>query len=338
MSTRFRWGIMGTGNIAKQFAAGVNASELSALQAVGSRTHEAATKFATDFQVPVSHGSYDELIRDPRVEAIYISMPNTLHYEWTIKALVAGKHVLCEKPLACTSNEATEMYATAMTRGLTLVEAFMYRAHPQTQAVLDTIASGAIGNVKLIRTSFCYRVRQWEGNVRFDPTLAGGALMDVGCYCIDFSNLIAGDAPVEVRAVSKKHQSGVDEQTSVVMKYGNGITAEFTCGMMVQQDNTASICGEEGYITIGWPWKPSPGNAKFDICHSIPPRQDASQNVGQKVGPPPRQTIDVPVTKPLYAIEADAFARVVRKEIPSFVTPNQSIATAKILEQIRKSM
>jgi len=324
---------MGTGNIARQFAAGVNASDLCRLTAVGSRTQASAQKFADEFGLKNVHASYEALIADPDVHAIYVSLPNTMHHEWTIRSLEAGKHVLCEKPLACSAPEAVEMFATARRCGLTLVEAFMYRAHPQTRAVLDTIASGEIGQVKLVRTSFCYRVRQWQGNVRFDPSLAGGALMDVGCYCIDFSNLIAGGEPVEVRSVARMHESGVDEQTTVAMKYASGVTAEFTCGMMVQQDNTAHICGDEGYITIGWPWKPSPGNAKFDVRRSIPPRQDATQKIGAAI----ERTIEVPVTQPLYAIEADEFARVIGGHSMPFVSPEQSIATARVIDQIRAS-
>jgi len=332
MSGKLSIGIMGTGNIARQFASGVNSSARCTLAAVGSRSAETATKFAADFSVPVSHASYDALLQDKSVDAIYISLPNTLHHEWTIKALHHGKHVLCEKPLACSLREAIEMFDAAQSANRVLIEAFMYRAHPQTQAILDTIERGEIGSVKLVRSSFCYRVRQWAGNVRFDKSLAGGSLMDVGCYCIDFSNLIAGGEPTDVHAVARIHETGVDEQTSVVMKYASGITAEFTCGMMVQQDNTAAICGDEGYITTGWPWKPGQGNSKFDICHSIPPRQDATQ----KAALSPRRTIEVPVSHPLYAIEADAFATAVFGEAQAFVTPAQSLASACVMEKLRR--
>ncbi len=332
---KLRWGILGTGNIAKQFAEGVLKAERSELAAVGSRTSEAAIAFATRYAIANVHGSYQSILSDARVDAIYLSLPNSMHHEWAIRALTSGKHVLCEKPLAATVRQAAEMFAAAKSSNRLLVEAFMYRAHPQTQAIVEAIRSGAIGTVKNIRTSFCYRVRKWEGNIRFSRPLQGGAMMDVGCYCINFSRLIAGCDPHEVRAVASMHESGVDEQASVVMRYPNGITAHFTVGMMLQADNSAHICGDEGYLVAGWPWKPAPPSSSFTICGAIPPRQDAT--AGPPVAPPPR-TIEVPNAKPLYAIEADAFADCVLDGAEPFVGEVETLGVVGVLEEIERQL
>lgn len=156
MDKKLRWGILGTGNIARQFAAGVKASGRCQLAAVGSRTAKKASEFAAEFQIPAAHGEYAGLIQQKNIDAIYVSLPNSMHHEWTIAALKAGKHVLCEKPLAMNAAEAEEMFDVAQSTGKTLIEAFMYRSHPQTRSVVEAVKSGTIGELKIIRTSFCF--------------------------------------------------------------------------------------------------------------------------------------------------------------------------------------
>jgi D-xylose 1-dehydrogenase (NADP+, D-xylono-1,5-lactone-forming) len=330
-----RWGIVGTGNIARQFAEGVAASRRGLIVAVASRSADAARTFAQTYHIPRSHAGYDAILNDREVDAIYLSLPNSMHHEWTIRCLRAGKHVLCEKPLATSADQAMEMFDVAKQTGKLLVEAFMYRAHPQTAKLVDIVQGGDIGNLKLIRTSFCFRVRSWQNNIRFKPELAGGALMDVGCYCVSLSRLLAGSQPTDVRAVATLHETGVDEQTTVSMKFPNGITAEFTCGMMLQTDNSALICGDEGYLVAGWPWKPAPPKSTIELRRSIPPRQD---NPAVKPTLPPTQMIDVSNDQPLYAIEADAFARAVAGEVAPFVSETESIDNARTLHDIRRQI
>jgi D-xylose 1-dehydrogenase (NADP+, D-xylono-1,5-lactone-forming) len=330
---QLRFGILGTGNIARQFAEGVAHASRCALASVGSRDEAKAREFASKYSIARSHGSYDALLADDTVDAVYLSLPNSMHHEWAIKALRAGKHVLCEKPIAASAVEAREMFEVARSTKRTLVEAFMYRAHPQTHAVLDSVRSGAIGQLKLARLSFCFRVRNTQGNIRFDPRLAGGAAMDVGCYCINFARALAGAAPVEIRSVSVMHPNGVDEQTSAVLRFANHLTAEFTCGMSVQADNTAHLCGDEGYLTVGWPWKPAPPSTYFTLAGGIPPRQDNPG--GKPVAPEPRQ-VHVPNAVPLYALEADAFAATVLDGVPSFMPEAETIDNMKVLDAIRR--
>lgn len=333
MGTKLRWGILGTGNIARQFAAGVTSSARGQLTAVGSRQKQAAEAFARSFNIPQSLASYDDLLSNDTCDAVYISLPNTMHHEWTLKALRSGKHVLCEKPLAMTVAQTEEMFDVARKYGCVLIEAFMYRAHPQTHKALELVRSGQIGRVKLIRTSFCYRVRKTHGNIRFDPLLGGGALMDVGCYCLNFSRLIAGQEPDQLHGVSSKHPSGVDEQTSVIGKFPDGTAMEFTVGMMTQADNTAFICGDEGYIRIPVPWKPPPGNGEVIVGQSVPPKQD-NPSVTPTVPAPTVYRIQD--SRPLYGIEADAFADTVLDSVPPFVTPQDTIGNMVCLERLRQ--
>ena len=333
LSGKFAWGILGTGNIARQFCKGVKTSERGMLMAVGSRSAGPAAEFAGQFGVLNSYPTYDQVLRDPQVDAVYVSLPNSMHREWTVRALEAGKHVLCEKPLASNEAEAKEMFAAARSTGKTLVEAFMYRAHPQTREVLQKIRGGAIGEVKMIRSSFCYRTNRIDGNIRFDPALAGGALMDIGCYCINFSRAIAGADVVDVHASGTLHERGVDELVVGNLKFSNGVVASFTCGMRVQADNSAYICGTDGFIEVPWPWKPQPRGAKYWIKRSAPPRQD-----GGKTDTPPAEEFEVNAGMDLYALEADDFAETISRGREPMVSEEETMATMKVLDEMRRQV
>lgn len=328
-----RFGILGTGNIAKQFAADVQKSDRCEITAVGSRSKTKADLFAERFGTMNRHADYDQLLADDEVDAVYISTPNALHREWTEKALAAGKHVLCEKPLTTSRADAEAMFAAAKAADRLLVEAFMYRAHPQTMQLKETIRSGAIGTVKLVRASFCYSTKKLDGNVRFDPNLAGGALMDVGCYCINAAMMIAGTKPDSWHAFSRMHERGVDEQTTGILHFPTGMTAEFTCALTTQASNTLHICGDEGWIEMPVPWKPPTGAAGFTIRRATPPKQDGGKT--DSAGP---EKIEVPDLRPLYGIEADAFAAAVAGEEEPFMPAGESIALAGILEEMHLAM
>jgi predicted dehydrogenase len=335
MSNQLRWGILGTGNIAKQFAAGMQSARRGKIVAVASRSQESASAFASQFSLSSAYPNYDGLLSDRQVDAVYISLPNSMHHEWTIKTLRAGKHVLCEKPFAVNASQSEEMFDVAKKSGKILVEAFMYRSHPQTQAILDTIRSGTIGDVKIIKTSFCYRTTKITDNIRFNANLAGGAMMDVGCYCLDFSRLIAGEEPDKIAAVGKIHSSGVDEWASASLHFPSGIVASFVCGMTVQGDNSAFINGTEGYLEIGWPWKPQ-RKATYTIAHSTPPRQDAKS--GAAPTRPPKQDFTVEADAELYALEADDFAASVLDGKTARVTPAQTLGNMRALDEIRHQL
>ena len=334
MSERLGWGILGTGNIARQFATGVNASRRGRLVAVGSRTEEKARAFGQAHHISASYGAYQQLLDDPTVTAVYNSLPNNLHHEWTIKALRAGKHVLCEKPFAVNLADAQEMFDVAKREGKVLMEAFMYRTHPLTHAVQQAVVSGAIGEVRLIRTSFCFKLSKWQGNIRFDPKLAGGVIMDVGCYCVNFSRLFAGAEPNRIHVVHHRHESGIDDIAAGTLVFPNNVIASFTCGMSVHADNTASICGSEGYIEIPVPWKPPASGATFTIARSTPPKMENSTTKA----PPPRETRTVTVDGDLYGLEADAFAATVFDGVAPAITPQDTLGNQRVVDELRKQI
>jgi D-xylose 1-dehydrogenase (NADP+, D-xylono-1,5-lactone-forming) len=336
MAKLLRWGILGTGNIARQFSAGVNACQRGRLMAVGSRSEDSARQFAGAYGIPVVHGSYDATLADPAIDAVYVSLPNSMHHQWTIKALRAGKHVLCEKPLAASAAEAREMFDEARRAGRVLVEGFMFRAHPLTHAFMKAIADGAIGQVRLIRTSFCYRTTRIAGNIRFDSTLAGGALMDIGCYCINFSRMVAGAEPEIMQAAAQLHPSGVDEVTVGFMQFGGGLLASFTCGMSVQADNAAHICGTEGYIEVPVPWKPPVRQAAWTVARSTPPRMD--QPASKAPAPPPREMFHVDAGADLYALEADHFAATILDGDRPLMTEQDSLGNMRVLDEMRRQV
>lgn len=335
MPNPLRWGILSTGNIARQFAEGVADSRRTVLAAVASRSKQSADAFAAQHRIPTACGDYESILADKSVDAIYNALPNSMHHEWTIKALRAGKHVLCEKPLAVTAEEAQEMFDVARREGRMMIEAFMYRAHPITKAVVHEIHTGTIGQVRLIRTSFVFRTTRLVNNIRFDSSLAGGSLMDIGCYCLNFSRLHAGAEPSEVHAIGHIHESGVDDWAAGTLKFPNGVLATFTCGMSVQADNTVSICGTDGFIETAVPWKPPVRDATYVIGYSIPPKQDLA---GKSAAAPPRQTKTVSANQSLYGLEADAFATAVAGETEPFVTEQDSLGNTRVLQEMRKQI
>ncbi len=322
MSGRFQWGILGTGHIAGVFAEGVIGSERGAPAAVGSRQAGTAQAFAATYKIPKVHATYDALLADPNVQGIYNSLPNSMHHEWTIKALRAGKHVLCEKPLATNLGQVKEMFAEAKKAGRVLVEAFMYRSHPMTKAVQKAVADGRIGKVRMIRSSFIYATSNIAGNVRFSQPLAGGSLMDIGCYCISYSRLFAGAEPTRMQAYGHIHETHVDDYAAGVMMFPGDITADFACGMTVCADNTAWILGTEGYIEVPVPWKPPAKDAQFTLV-------DRSGN---------RQVTRVDAGKHLYALEADDFAATVFDKAPPAFSEQDSLGNQHCLDEMRRQI
>jgi len=335
MSQTVRWGVLGTGNIARQFASGLGNCRRGKTIATGSRTQAAADAFARAYGFERAYGSYEQVLSDQEVDAVYVSLPNSMHHEWTIRALRAGKHVLCEKPFAVNAAQSQEMFDVARKEGRVVVEAFMYRAHPLTAEVIRSVREGAIGEVKLIRTSFCYCTSRRKGNIRFDAELAGGGLMDVGCYCIGFSRLFGGGDPVEIRAAGHL-LNGVDEVAAATLVYPNGVIATMSCGMTVHANNTAYLCGSEGYIEIPVPWKPPREQAEFTITRSTPPRMDSAAS---KAGAAPsRETRLVDAGMDLYGLEADAFAGAVRDGAEPFVTEDETLGNMRVLDKMRSQL
>ena len=214
MSVRF--GILSTARINELVLAGARESELVEVAAVASRDQARADEYAREHSIPRAHGSYEELLADPELDAVYISLPNSLHVEWSIKALEAGKHVLCEKPLSRRLDDVERAFDTAVRTGLLFTEAFMYRHNPQTARLTELVDSGAIGELCVVRAAFTFPLSD-PANVRLASDLDGGALMDVGCYCVSGSRLLAGE-PERVFGVATI-ESGVDVQLVGTMSF-----------------------------------------------------------------------------------------------------------------------
>jgi len=335
MADKLRWGILGTGNIARQFVAGLTTSRRGIAAAVGSRQLQSAQAFAQIHQIPRAHGSYESLVADAQIDVVYISLPNSLHQDWTIRALSAGKHVLCEKPIGLNAAQAEEMFDAAEASGKSLMEAFMYRSHPQTLALVDAVASGEIGKLQLIRTSFCFHARKTAGNIRFVRPLGGGSLMDIGCYCISFARLFAGAEPTKIHAVATIHSSGVDDRAAGTLVFPSGILSTFACGLSLEADNSPYPCGTEGYIEVPTPWKPTTGNSRFIVARGTPPKMDNPQSTP---APPPREVREIPVHQDLYGLEADDFDETVLDGRAARISPEDSIGNMRVLDEMRRQI
>ena len=248
------WGILATGRIAHKFADALKLSDTGKLVAVGSRTLDSASKFAAAWGDPTAHGSYQELIDDPNVDAIYVSTPHPQHAEWTIKTLNAGKAVLCEKPLGLNHPEVMAMVDAAQENQCFLMEAFMYRCHPQTLKLAELIQEGVVGDIRHIHATFGFHAPFNPEGRLFASELAGGGIMDVGCYPISLTRLIAGSEPIALHASGVLAETGVDLYSAALLTFENGISAHVATGVGQQLDNTVKVFGTKGQIRVQQPW------------------------------------------------------------------------------------
>ena len=251
---RLRWGILSTARITEEVAPGLLNSDRNQLACVASRDAARAKSFADRFGISVAYDSYEQLLADDTVHAVYIPLPNALHGQWVRRALQHGKHVLCEKPLVETPVEAQELFSLANERGLHLAEAFMYRHHPKTQIIRDIVRSGQIGEIHTIRSSFCFMTDDPVTDIRFNPALAGGALRDVGSYCVSMSNYLMDAEPAAVQAMATLAGSGVAERFYAAMRYQGGAVSLFDCSMRSPASVGLSVLGEAGEIVVPMPW------------------------------------------------------------------------------------
>ena len=243
-----RIGILGCANIARQFARDVSGCPDANVVAVASRSADTAEAFARAHGIGRSYGSYEALLLDPAVDVIYLPLPNSLHAEWAIKAAEAGKHVLCEKPLALGLAQAQMMFSAARQNGVMLLEAFPYYFQPQTGAMLELVRGGQIGRISSVQASFGFTLSKPIGNIRLSPALGGGALLDAGCYPLSLIRLVMGDAPQKVRADAVWADSGVDISLMATLFYADGRRAQLSCAMDTANHRRATIVGSDGTI------------------------------------------------------------------------------------------
>jgi xylose dehydrogenase (NAD/NADP) len=316
MSERIGWGILGTGMIAKKFAGDLPGSDTGKLVATGSRGQESADKFAGKFG-GTGYGSYEGVLGDEAVEAVYISLPNGLHKEWAIRCMEAGKHVLCEKPMACDVGEAEEMFAAAERTGKVLIEAFMYRAHPQMERILEMVrAEKVLGELRLIRSNFTFERPPSLSDGRYHVEHAGGSIMDVGCYCVNFARALVGSEPTDVACMAHRHEYGVDDYAAGVMRFGEDVLMTFTSGMTVKSDWRTFVAGTEASLEVNGFWFCE------DPVYLV--RKDGT-----------REEVKVDAGKPLYAVEADAFAAAVAGG-ERFVEREETLGNMRVLDELRR--
>jgi predicted dehydrogenase len=251
MADQIRWGILSTANIgAKRVIPAIQQSSNGVVAAVASRDLARAQAFADELDIPQAYGSYEELIAADDIDAIYNPLPNSLHAEWSIRCAEAGKPTLCEKPLASDANEAQRMVDAFAGRNVLFAEAFMYRFHPQTQRVKQMVADGAVGTMQVIDAAFSFRVGN-EDNVRLSGPLAGGALRDVGCYCVNTMRFMTGDEPESVAADAQFGRvSGVDETLAGTLRFPSGVIGHFDCSLRTFREHRYEIRGTTGRILV----------------------------------------------------------------------------------------
>lgn len=328
-SGKLAWGVLGTGRIAGQFASQLPKSSTGILVGVGSRNLESAKQFAADHAAPNVHDSYQSLLDDDAVQAVYLALPHPLHAEWAIKAARAGKHILCEKPLAVNHAEAMAMVEAARKHDVFLMEAFMYRCHPQTRRLVELVAEGAIGQVSHIVATFAFAARPDPASRLFNLELGGGGILDVGCYTASMARLLAGAAigrpfaePVELRGAGHLASTGADDWAVASLTFPDAVTAQLTTGVGLRVQSEVRVLGSAGYLLVTDPW--------------IPSAEEPSHIVVARPGADTEEiTID---PAPSYACEADVVAAHVAARQAPAMSWDDSLGNIATLDLWRRAI
>lgn len=316
-----RWGLLSTARINRSVMAPLRDSRRNTLIGVASRDRAKVDAYAAEWKIDQAYDSYEAMLASPDIDVVYISLPNSMHAEWTIKALQAGKHVLCEKPLANTPEEAQSMADAARANKRVLAEAFMYRHHPQTLKVKELVDSGAIGEVRLIRGSFSFQINS-ESNIRLNAGLGGGGVWDVGCYPVSYARHIVGSEPSEVFGAMVKSASGVDDTFAGLLRWSNstGTMAQFDSSLRAPFRTHIEIVGSTGMITVPRPFKPE---AKSII--TIGPSFDEVDSIA----------IDGP--EQLYSGEIEDMADAILDGKAPRISLEDSIANVRVIQALYRS-
>lgn len=254
-----RWGVLGAARIARsRVIPSIQQSERNRVVAITSRTRQHAEAAARDVNIEHVFDDYQALLQSDEIDAVYVPLPNSEHHRWAIAAADAGKHVLSEKPLALNAQQAEEMVAAARRNNVLLAEAFMYRHHPLIKTLLDLVRDKAIGDVRLVRSTFSYNLTR-EGDIRRDPDLGGGALLDIGCYCVSLARLVAGAEPMAIAAVAEEGATGVDESFAGALRFPNGIVSTFEVSMHATNNTHYELIGTDGKIVVRQGFRTYPG-------------------------------------------------------------------------------
>jgi D-xylose 1-dehydrogenase (NADP+, D-xylono-1,5-lactone-forming) len=307
-----KWGILSTARINGLFLAGARQSPDVEIVAVASRDDARAESYAREHGIERAHGSYEALLDDPEVEVVYIPVPNSMHVEWTVRALEAGKHVLCEKPLSRRAKEVELAFDTAESHERLLMEAFMYRHNPQTARLVELIREGAVGRLRLVRGAFSFAARE-PANIRLSAELDGGALMDVGCYCVSAARLIAGE-PVRASAQQVIGGDGVDVGFVATMLCPDEVMAYFDAGLALATRDELEVVGEDGSLFLDDPW------------HCREPLIELRRD--QRV-----ERIEIPVADS-YRLEAENMSAAVRGQATPLLGRADALGQARAIEAL----
>jgi xylose dehydrogenase (NAD/NADP) len=310
-----KWGIISTANINRLFLAGARRANGVEIAAVASRDRLKAEEYARENEIATAHGSYEDLLQDPRIDAVYISLPNSLHVEWSIRSLQAGKHVLCEKPLSRRTADVERAFDEAQRSDRLLMEAFMWRHNPQTAKLTDLLNQGVVGRIRMIRAAFGF-VAQDAANVRLQTGLDGGALMDVGCYCVSGARLIAGE-PERVSAEQALGGDGVDVAFAATMRHPDDIISHFDCGLALDSRDLLEIVGDEGSLRLDDPWHCR--NPGIEMT-----RGDQTEHIEIK-----------PANS--YGLEAENFSAAIRGETKPLLGRQDAIGQARTIEALYRA-
>ncbi|MGI8467399.1 MAG: Gfo/Idh/MocA family protein [Pyrinomonadaceae bacterium] len=322
MTEKIRWGILGAANIAiKKVIPAMQNGKFCEITAIASRNFEKAKRAANDLNIPKFYGSYEDLIKDLEIEAVYIPLPNHLHVEWSAKAANAGKHVLCEKPIALNAAEVCRLIEVRNRTGVKIQEAFMVRTHPQWLKVRDLIREERIGNLQAITGFFSY-FNDDKSNIRNKPEMGGGALMDIGCYCVNIARFIFADEPRKVSAfIERNSETKIDKLTSAMLDFPSG-QATFTCSTQLAPFQRMQFFGEKGRIEI-------------EIPFNIPPETSTRIFIddGADLYGANAETIEIPAANQ-YTIQGDLFSRAILENTEQAISLEDSLANMAVIDAI----
>lgn len=310
-----RWGILSTARVNRHFIPAARRSDKVELVGVASRRHDRAAAYAAEWKIPKAYGSYGDLLADRAIEAVYISLPNSLHCEWAARAARAGKHVLCEKPLGRDPRAVESTFDAAQRAGTLLMEAFMWHYSPQVRLVQRLLAEKRIGHVRLVRACFSFSVRD-EANVRLQADLDGGALMDIGCYCVHAFRLLAGE-PTLVFGQQRTGTTGIDAVFAASLRFGNDVLGLFDCGIEVVKRDELEVIGTAGALFLDDPWH---GRQPVVELRTY----DAVERVVLEPADP-------------YRLEIENFSDAIRGECEPSLGRNDAVGQARVLEGLFRS-
>jgi xylose dehydrogenase (NAD/NADP) len=317
---QINWGIISTARIGQRAVIpAIQASCNGRVLGIASRQISRAKSFAANLSIPRAYGSYEALLDDEDIDAVYIPLPNSMHHEWTIKAVNKGKHVLCEKPMALNAVECVEMEHAADENHVKLMEAFMYRFHPRIESLIELVRGGEIGSLGTIVSAFTFRLED-KSNIRYQPELGGGALMDVGCYCVNIIRTIAGMQPDAVTASAQWTSSGVDGHLAGTLYFDKGITGQFDCALTMESRQYCQAAGSGGYLDIPRAFLPGKTSCEMHEYHG-----------GKLAKTPSIAGVDQ------YQLMVEHFADSILHDQPVRYPPSDAIANMRVIDALYRS-